>query len=63
MNEVSVPDNRLYANMTEEQQAIVRMWFALGLNIELRFHYTANWISIRPIPGQAPNNLYYRLKP
>lgn len=60
----SVPSDVLFKDMTEEQQATVNMWFAMGLPLQFKSWSTGDW-QPKNLRGCPPKNLNrcYRIKP
>ncbi len=65
MNDVTVPDDVYYKDMTEEQQAVVRMWLAMGLRVQIR-NRESHWVNRGTVIPRAAHPIrtwHYRLKP
>lgn len=67
----SVRPDVTYENMTPEEQAVVRMWIKIGLDVEVA-GASRIWVSLNavnfdytPIPGTVHGSPYwfYRLRP
>lgn len=43
---MNVPDNIVWYKLSNEQKDIVRMWVALGLDVEVRGVADSQWVSI-----------------
>ncbi len=66
MSEVTVPTGIPYGLITREQQAIVRMWLKIGLEVQVT-GTDGKWIDLDILPTvwqESPlSHWYYRLKP
>ncbi len=66
MNAPTVPSDALYRELSPEQQAIVKMWLGIGLDVEISGNGTY-WLPYRAVEHLGTEHpwpvWFYRLKP